>query len=150
MNNIKSNIEKILKEKIITISQYSRLEWKNIVYYCKTDKNEYSLKVYKNINNAYIRSNVEYNMYKIFSKMEICVPQIYFYGKVSDYYILITEWINGTSLKEMVNNMGVRFNKTKIEQLLSNYEKIWNLNVDKKMIDLFNNNKFEMANNPSM
>ena len=36
---VKTFAEKKLKEKVVELVQCSRLTWKNIVYYCETNKN---------------------------------------------------------------------------------------------------------------
>ena len=150
INIIESYVEKVLKEKIIQITLCSRLMWKNIVYYCKTDQREYAIKFYKEFNHAYIRNNVEINMYKIIKNIGIHVPKIYHNGKLKEGYILITEWINGMSLKQIVNNSGIIQNQKKKKCLLDDYKFVWNLNINDKINKLLNSNKLENYNTPGM
>lgn len=147
---IKSYIERVLKEKIKKITVCSRLTWKNIVYYCETNKREYAIKLYKKHNNAYIRSNVEVTMYKLLQNININTPKIYYIGEIDKYYILINEWIRGVSLKEIVNNSGIIQNKNLIKCLLNNYKSVWNLNVGDDVKKLLNSNKLEEYDTPSM
>lgn len=148
--DIKYYIEKIIKEKITKMTICSKLTWKNIVYYCETDKKKYAVKVYKKNDSAYIRHSVEIAMYKIFLNMKINVPKIYYYGELEEYYILINEWVEAISLKEMVNNNGIIQNKNKLKCLLENYKSIWNLNISDKTRDLLRVNTLENYNTPSM
>lgn len=147
---IKSYIERVLKEKIKKITVCSRLTWKNIVYYCETNKREYAIKLYKKHNNAYIRSNVEVTMYKLLQNININTPKIYYIGEIDKYYILINEWIRGVSLKEIVNNSGIIQNKNLIKCLLNNYKSVWNLNVGNDIKNLLNSNRLESYNTASM
>ena len=148
--DIKYYVEKIIKEKITKMTICSKLTWKNIVYYCETDKKKYAVKVYKKNDSAYIRHSVEIAMYKIFLNMKINVPKIYYYGELEEYYILINEWVEAISLKEMVNNNGIIQNKNKLKCLLENYKSIWNLNISDKTRDLLRVNTLENYNTPSM
>lgn len=148
--DIKYYVEKIIKEKITKMTICSKLTWKNIVYYCETDKKKYAVKVYKKNDSAYIRYSVEIAMYKIFLNMKINVPKIYYYGELEEYYILINEWVEAISLKEMVNNNGIIQNKNKLKCLLENYKSIWNLNISDKTRDLLRVNTLENYNTPSM
>ena len=148
--NIKIYVEKIIKEKIKKITICSRLTWKNIVYCCETEKKKYAVKVYKKINSAYVRRNVEITMYKIFSNMKINVPKIYYYGEMEEHYILISEWIEAMSLKRLVNNNGIVQNQTEIKDLLENYKYIWNLNISDEVKKLLSFNKLERYSTPSM
>ena len=148
--DIKYYVEKIIKEKITKMTICSKLTWKNIVYYCETDKKKYAVKVYKKNDSAYIRHSVEIAMYKIFLNMKINVPKIYYYGELEEYYILINEWVEAISLKKMVNNNGIIQNKNKLKCLLENYKSIWNLNISDKTRDLLRVNTLENYNTPSM
>lgn len=147
---IKSYIEGVLKEKIKKMTVCSRLTWKNIVYYCKTNKREYAVKMYKKHNNAYTRSNVEVTMYRIFQNVNIKTPKIYYIGELDGYYILINEWIKGVSLKEIINNSGIIQNKNLIKCLLSDYKFVWNLNVSDDIRNLLNSNRLEKRDTASM
>lgn len=148
--DIKYYVEKIIKEKITKMTICSKLTWKNIVYYCETDKKKYAVKVYKKNDSAYIRHSVEIAMYKIFLNMKINVPKVYYYGELEEYYILINEWVEAISLKEMADNNGIIKNKDKLKCLLENYKSIWNLNINDKTRDLLRVNTLENYNTPSM
>jgi serine/threonine protein kinase len=147
---IKDYIELVLKEKIIKMTVCSRLTWKNIVYYCETNKREYAVKLYKKYNDACIRSNVEVTMYRILQNVNINTPKIYYMGELDEYYILINEWIKGVSLKEIINNSGVIQNKNLIECLLDDYKFVWNLKVDDDIRHLLNSNRLEKCDTASM
>lgn len=147
---IKSYIELVLKEKVKRIMVCSRLTWKNIVYYCETNKREYAVKIYKKNNNAYIRSNIEVTMYEILQNTSINTPKIYYTGQLDKYYILINEWITGVSLKKIVNNSGIIQNKNLIKVLLDKYKFVWNLNVNDDIKKLLNSNRLEKCNTASM
>ena len=128
----------------------SRLTWKNIVYYCETNKREYAVKMYRKHNNAHIRSNIEVTMYRILQNVNINTPKIYYIGELDEYYILINEWIKGVSLKEIINNSGIIQNKNLIKSLLDDYKFVWNLNVSDDVKKLLNSNKLEEYDTPSM
>lgn len=147
---IKSYIEGVLEEKIKKMTLCSRLTWKNIVYYCETNKKEYAVKLYKKYNDAYIRSNVEVTMYKLLQNININTPKVYYIGEIDEYYILINEWIRGISLKEIINNSGIIQNKNMIQYLLNNYKSVWNLNVDDDVKKLLNSNRLESYDTASM
>ena len=143
-------IEGVLKEKIKKMTVCSRLTWKNIVYYCETNKREYAVKMYRKHNNAHIRSNIEVTMYRILQNVNINTPKIYYIGELDEYYILINEWIKGVSLKEIINNSGIIQNKNLIKSLLDDYKFVWNLNVSDDVKKLLNSNKLEEYDTPSM
>ena len=147
---IKFYIEGVLKEKIKKMTVCSRLTWKNIVYYCETNKREYAVKMYRKHNNAHIRSNIEVTMYRILQNVNINTPKIYYIGELDEYYILINEWIKGVSLKEIINNSGIIQNKNLIKSLLDDYKFVWNLNVSDDVKKLLNSNKLEEYDTPSM
>ena len=147
---IKDYIELVLKEKIKKMTVCSRLTWKNIVYYCETNKREYAVKMYRKHSNAHIRSNVEVTMYRILQNVNINTPKIYYIGELDEYYILINEWIKGVSLKEIINNSGIIQNKNLIKCLLDDYKFVWNLNVSDDVRKLLNSNKLEEYDTPSM
>ena len=147
---IKFYIEGVLKEKIKKMTVCSRLTWKNIVYYCETNKREYAVKMYRKHNNAHIRSNIEVTMYRILQNVNINTPKTYYIGELDEYYILINEWIKGVSLKEIINNSGIIQNKNLIKSLLDDYKFVWNLNVSDDVKKLLNSNKLEEYDTPSM
>ena len=147
---IKFYIEGVLKEKIKKMTVCSRLTWKNIVYYCETNKREYAVKMYRKHSNAHIRSNVEVTMYRILQNVNINTPKIYYIGELDEYYILINEWIKEVSLKEIINNSGIIQNKNLIKCLLDDYKFVWNLNVSDDVKKLLNSNKLEEYDTPSM
>lgn len=145
--NIKRELENILEEKIEQLEICSRLDWKNIVYYCRTLKKEYAIKVFKKINNDEIRFNTELEMYKKFKKIKISTPEIIYSGRLGRENIIITQWINGISIKNKVNKLGIEENS--IRDILEKYEKIWNCK-DKELYEKLLQNKFEDESNPSM
>ena len=147
---VKTFAEKKLKEKVVELVQCSRLTWKNIVYYCKTDKGEYAIKIYKENNNAFIRSNVEFNLYKTLYQINISVPKVYYKGKFEKGFVLIYEWIKGSSLKDMVKNSGIVKNMNEVQSLFNEYEIIWNLRLENNVLELLKSNRLENFPNPSM
>lgn len=136
----KYKIENIIGN-IDEIEICSRLMWKNIVYYCRVKNKEYSIKIYSDINNSFKRRMIEKEMYSVIPKFNINVPKI-IYCKGD---ILITEWIRGNSLKELVNMNGVKKQKNKIIELLKNYEDIWEYDGD---INLLQKNKMTKDKGP--
>ena len=120
----------ILKEKIILFKSCSRLKWKNDVYYCKTRLNQYAIKFYNNKNRNRNFDN-EVKMYNILGTTNnFNIPNIIFQKKYKKFNILILDWIDGISLKEYINENGIKKSEKLIFNMIKCYQDIWDINVN--------------------
>lgn len=146
-----SFLSKILGEDVIELYRCSRLEWKNIVYCCVTiSQKKYAIKIYYENDFLESRATIEYEMYKILKSLDIQIPNIIFFGKINKKNILITEWIEGNSLKELVSKNGVKKNEIIIKNYLNYYNKIWNYKASLGLVKILKKNRLENCINPSM
>ena len=136
-SSLKNFLQKYLNEDIIELKLFSRLIWKNVVFYCKTQKEEYAIKVFKpieEIDNRYkIESFILKNGKNIF---RINLPNVLYELNYNKHKIIVMNWINGKSIKQLINEQGLTDKNIKIlENYIKNLEKIWNYDYKNTQIE---------------
>lgn len=127
----------LLKQKVKKVKKVSRIDKKNIVYYCELKNNRYAVKVYKCKYNGISRFNNELYWLKKFQKETFFkVPKIYLSKKFFCWNILVVHWIDGFSVKQQLDNSDDDLWTESLCNCLDVLQKIWNSKIDfDKVID---------------
>ena len=121
----------LLKENIKKIVCVSRLTWKNKVYYIKTSDMQYAVKVFKNKHNGTRRFKNEEYFYNYFTKSKLInVPKVIYSKNYLFFSIIITEWLEYPSLKQLINKNGLKKNHKSVEGMFIDLHKIWDLKLN--------------------
>ena len=134
-------LEIYLNEDILELRICSRLTWKNVVYYCKTNKSEYAIKIFKPIEDIEDRFEIEQYILKNGKKVfNIKTPTLIYECEYNKCKILIMEWINGKSIKKCIDETGLtNKNIQLLEKYIKDMEEIWSNNSE--IVEILNLNK---------
>lgn len=116
----------LLKQKVKKVQKVSRINKKNFVYFCDTNKASFVIKIYRNRYNPTSRFNNEVFWLKQFQEERFFkVPKIYLLKKFFRWHILVIYWIDGISMKKLIENSDNDLWINKLVKCISVLEKIW-------------------------
>ena len=139
----------ILKDTVKELIIVSRLNWKNKVYKCITKDYTLSIKVFTNKLKGKDRYKNEFYFYNLFNhKRIITTPRIVYSKNYLLFSVLITNWVEGQSLKTLINEKGINDNIEHIKETFKDLHKIWNLKIND--FNKYSNNNFYNKCNKSI
>ena len=139
----------ILKHPVKELIIVSRLNWKNKVYKCVTKDCTLSIKVFTNKLKGKDRYKNELYFYNMFNHKKIInTPRIVYSKNYLLFSVLITDWIEGQSLKTLINEKGINDNIEHIKETFKDLHKIWSLKINN--FNKYSNNNFYNKCNKSI
>lgn len=127
----------LFKKRVKKVKKISRINKKNLVYYCELENGCYAIKVYRNKYNGISRFNNElYWLEKLKKENFVKTPKVYLSKKMFFWNILVIQWFEGVSIKKQIDNDDSELWLENIYDCLTVLEKIWAYNIDiDKIID---------------